>query len=490
MTTIFEAVAEVCQSGDAGLLVRSSLEAIDAGEASYQCLLASDRDFVDQQLVELGRRMSQKGRPEMPLAGLPVILKDNICVRGQTTTCGSKMLANFVPPYDATVWERLRDAGAVLVGKANMDEFAMGSSTENSAFAVTKNPWDTTRVPGGSSGGSAAAVAADYVLATLGSDTGGSIRQPAAFCGVTGLKPTYGRVSRYGLIAFASSLDQIGPFTRTAQEAALLLSVLGGYDSKDSTSSETDMEAELSNLDAAPSLRGVKLAVPNVVAKLLPSEALSSFQATLEEFRALGATIEEIDLPFLEAALSAYYVIAPAEASSNLARYDGVRYGARPEGVEFANVSDLTTKTRSAMFGDEVKRRIMLGTYTLSAGYYDAYYNRAQKVRTALRSAYDKVYEQYLAVLTPTTPGPAFGIGEKTDDPVAMYLSDVFTVSANLTGLPAVSVPSGLTAQGLPLGVQLQGAAFSELSLLTLARDFQRATDYHTKRPAALSTTR
>lgn len=486
MTTIFEAVAEVRESGDAGLLTRRSLKAIDAGETSFQCLLASDRDFVGRQLADLERRLALEDQ-KMPLAGLPIILKDNICVRGQTTTCGSKMLSNFVPPYDATVWERLREAGAVLVGKANMDEFAMGSSTENSAFALTKNPWDTARVPGGSSGGSAAAVAADYVLASLGSDTGGSIRQPASFCGVTGLKPTYGRVSRYGLIAFASSLDQIGPFTRTAQEAALMLSVLGGYDPKDTTSSEAPMAPELSNLDLAAGLQGVKLAVPNVVAKLLPSEALTSFQNTLEEFRAMGAVIEEIDLPFLEEALSAYYVIAPAEASSNLARYDGVRYGARPEGVEFTNVSDLTTKTRSAMFGDEVKRRIMLGTYTLSAGYYDAYYNRAQKVRTALRRAYDAVFEKYSAVLTPTTPGPAFAVGEKTDDPVAMYLSDIFTVSANLTGLPALSIPSGFSSEGLPLGVQLQGPAFSELPLLTLARDFQRATDYHTKRPTTVS---
>jgi aspartyl-tRNA(Asn)/glutamyl-tRNA(Gln) amidotransferase subunit A len=324
------------------------------------------------------------------------------------------------------------------------------------------------------------------VPVSLGSDTGGSIRQPAAYCGVTGLKPTYGRVSRYGLVAFASSLDQIGPITRSATDAALVLSVIGGYDPRDSTSAEQEMSSHLADLENAPSLHDVRLAVPDVVNRLLPDDVRRSFEASLEELRGMGVRIEEVALPYLEEALSAYYVIAPAEASSNLARYDGVRYGARPEGVSFENVSDLTTRTRSAMFGREVKRRIMLGTYTLSAGYYDAYYNRAQKVRTALRQAYESVLGQgFLAVVTPTAPGPAFAIGEKASDPVAMYLSDIFTVSANLTGLPALSVPSGFSVEGLPLGLQFQGSAFAELDLLTLARDYQRATSHHLQRPGA-----
>jgi aspartyl-tRNA(Asn)/glutamyl-tRNA(Gln) amidotransferase subunit A len=329
-------------------------------------------------------------------------------------------------------------------------------------------------------------VAAGYVPASLGSDTGGSIRQPAAFCGVTGLKPTYGRVSRYGLVAFASSLDQIGPITHDATDAALILSVIGGYDRRDSTSADQALPEGLRDLETASALGKVRLAVPDVVSRLLPVTARDSFQSSLDELRGLGAEIEEVSLPYLEEALSAYYVIAPAEASSNLARYDGVRYGARPQGASFENVSDLTTQTRSALFGPEVKRRIMLGTYTLSAGYYDAYYNRAQKVRTALRQAYEEILSRgYLAILTPTTPGPAFGVGEKVADPVAMYLCDIFTVSANLTGLPALSVPSGFSPEGLPLGLQLQGRAFCELELLTLARDYQRATDHHRKRPKA-----
>ena len=486
MTNIAAVVKQVHQTGMPDPFVAESLASMERQEPSLACLLDSNRDFIDLQMGELKARLSEGDRP--PLAGLPVILKDNICVRGLPTTCGSKMLSNFTPPYDATVWERLRQAGAILVGKANMDEFAMGSSTENSAFSVTRNPWDTDRVPGGSSGGSAAAVSAGYALASLGSDTGGSIRQPAAFCGVTGLKPTYGRVSRYGLVAFASSLDQIGPITTSATDAALMLSVIGGYDPRDATSAQDALPKELADLESAPSLNKVRLAVPDVVPKLLSEQARTSFESSLQELRELGVEIETVSLPYLEEALSAYYVIAPAEASSNLARYDGVRYGARPE-QEYENISDLSTKTRSALFGSEVKRRIMLGTYTLSAGYYDAYYNRAQKVRTALRNVYDDVLSKgFLAVVTPTTPGPAFSVGEKTSDPVAMYLSDVFTVSANLTGLPALSIPSGFSPEGLPLGIQFQGKAFTELQLLTLARDYQKATSHHLKRPQSVAT--
>ena len=476
-----EMARQVVESGQADLHVSQALQTIDELEPKLNCLLQSDKEFVERQVAELQSRLEEGDTAELHLAGVPIILKDNICVLGQTTTCASKMLGNFVPPYDATVWVKLREAGAVLVGKANMDEFAMGSSTENSAFGVTRNPWDTERVPGGSSGGSAAAVSAGYVPVSLGSDTGGSIRQPAAFCGITGLKPTYGRVSRYGLVAFASSLDQIGPFGRSAVDSARLFACIAGYDPMDATSAEQEVEKELFDLEQAEAIKGARLAVPSVVAKLLPDDMQKAFQATLEEFREMGAQVEEIDLPYMEESLSAYYVIAPAEASSNLARYDGVRYGQRPEG-EFENVSHLTTRTRSEMFGKEVKRRIMLGTYTLSAGYYDAYYNRAQKVRTALRNAYVEALKDFTAILTPTTPAPAFKIGEKVDDPVAMYLSDIFTVSANLTGLPSLSVPSGFQ-QGLPLGAQLLGRPFSELTLLTLARDYQRATNHHQQTP-------
>lgn len=479
------AAQKIREGAPADFFVKQSLETINRLEPELNCLLSTNSNFIESQLTELEKSL-KSGTHDLPLAGVPIVLKDNICVKGQLTTCASKMLGNFVPPYDGAVWERLRGAGAILVGKANMDEFAMGSSTENSAFGITRNPWDQKRVPGGSSGGSAAAVSADYVPLSLGSDTGGSIRQPAAFCGVTGLKPTYGRVSRYGLVAFASSLDQIGPFARSAEDAAYLLHCIAGYDHRDATSSDAVVPKELSDLGRAQSLAKVRLAIPKVVNKLLSPEILESFHTSVDELRKMGAEVEEVELPFMEESLSAYYVIAPAEASSNLARYDGVRYGQALEGEKFANVAALTTQTRSQLFGREVKRRIMLGTYTLSAGYYDAYYNKAQKVRTALRNAYEATLENFTAILMPTTPGPAFGIGEKVDDPVAMYLSDIFTVSANLTGLPALSIPSGFH-NGLPLGIQLLGAPFSELDLLLLGRDYQRATDYHSRRPVSAS---
>jgi aspartyl-tRNA(Asn)/glutamyl-tRNA(Gln) amidotransferase subunit A len=480
MSTLSELAREVTESGQADLHVGPSLKRIDELEPTLNGLLLSDREFVESQIRQLQVRLD--GGEDLPLAGVPIVLKDNICVSGQKTTCGSKMLGNFIPPYDATVWTKLAHAGAVLVGKANMDEFAMGSSTENSAFGTTRNPWDTQRVPGGSSGGSAAVVSAGYVPVSLGSDTGGSIRQPASFCGITGLKPTYGAVSRYGLVAFASSLDQIGPFALTAVDAARLLGCIAGYDPMDATSAREALPRELMNLDRAPSLESARLAIPRVVGTLLSQEMQEAFQNSIAEFRNMGAKVEEVDLPYMEESLSAYYVIAPAEASSNLARYDGVRYGQRPQGEDFENISHLTARTRSEMFGREVKRRIMLGTYTLSAGYYDAYYNRAQKVRTALRLAYEETLSEFTAILTPTTPSPAFKIGEKVDDPVAMYLSDIFTVSANLTGLPALSIPSGFY-QGLPLGVQLLGGPFKEKELLTLGRDYQRETSHHLQTP-------
>lgn len=482
-SSLKDSVERVLSEKKADALLSHSNKMIEARETQLHCLLGRDEEFLLSQVQALQTRIDSGASPdELPLAGVPVVIKDNICVDGQTTTCGSKMLESFVPPYDATVWERLREAGALLVGKANMDEFAMGSSTENSAFGKTSNPWDIQRVPGGSSGGSAAAVGAEYAPVALGSDTGGSIRQPAAFCGVTGLKPTYGRVSRYGLVAFASSLDQIGPITHTAVDCSRAFAVIAGFDKRDATSSDREVERGLFDLESVVSLKNVKLAIPSIVDRLLSEECKASFEATVETFRSLGVTVDRVELPHLEASLAAYYVIAPAEASSNLARYDGVRYGAPKGAPDYENVAELTRKTRSQLFGPEVKRRIMLGTYTLSAGYFDAYYNRAQKVRTALRNSYDEIFKDYTAVLTPTTPGPAFKLGEKSSDPVAMYLSDVFTVSANLTGLPALSLPGGFL-EGLPLGIQLLGPGFSELNLLTLARDFQSVTDFHQQRP-------
>ena len=478
-----DSVERVLSDKKASALLEKSQLMIDRRESQLNCLLSRASDLLEAQLDSLQSKIDQGSTSQdLPLAGIPVVLKDNLCVKGLAATCGSKMLESFVPPYDCTVWERLRDAGALLVGKANMDEFAMGSSTENSAFGNTANPWDTERVPGGSSGGSAAAVGAEYAPVALGSDTGGSIRQPASFCGVTGLKPTYGRVSRYGLVAFASSLDQIGPITHSAVDCSRVFSVIAGFDKRDATSSDRLVEPGLMDLASVDALRGAKLAIPTIVDRLLGEESKASFESSIETFQSLGVTVDRVELPHLEASLAAYYVIAPAEASSNLARYDGVRYGSPKDAPDYENVAELTRKTRSQLFGPEVKRRIMLGTYTLSAGYYDAYYNRAQKVRTALRKSYDDIFKEYTAVLTPTTPAPAFKLGEKTSDPVAMYLSDVFTVSANLTGLPAVSIPSGFS-QGLPLGIQLLGSGFSELELLTLARDFQSTTDFHSQRP-------
>ena len=413
-----------------------------------------------------------------PLQGLSVAIKDNLCVKGWPTTAGSRILENFVPPYTATVVERLRVAGARLPGKTNMDEFAMGSSTENSAYGVTRNPWDRERVPGGSSGGSAAAVAAGLCDLALGSDTGGSIRQPAAFCGITGLKPTYGRVSRYGLIAYGSSLDQIGPLAYTAEECARLLQVIAGPDPLDSTCFQEECPDFSSQMKA--DCGGLRLGWDPSLVKDLPAEMRTAFEAGLQVYRELGATLVEVSLPHLEYSLPAYYLIATAEASSNLARYDGVRYGHRAQGAK--DVSSMMSKTRSEGFGAEVKRRIMLGTYALSSGYYDAYYAQAQKMRTLLRQDFEGVFGQADAFALPTTPAPAFKIGEKSSDPLAMYLSDVYTVVANLTGLPALSHPGGFV-EGLPVGFQLMAPAWQEGRLLQLAHHFQQRTSFHKKRP-------
>jgi aspartyl-tRNA(Asn)/glutamyl-tRNA(Gln) amidotransferase subunit A len=414
------------------------------------------------------------------LAGIPIAIKDVINVQGQPCTCGSKILKRYASVYDATVVTRLRDAGAVLLGRTNMDEFAMGSSTENSSWNVTRNPWDLSRIPGGSSGGSAAAVTAEAAVAALGSDTGGSIRQPAALCGCVGLKPTYGRVSRYGLVAFASSLDQIGPFTRTVADAALLLRVIAGHDACDSTSvadKTPDYAAALRG-----DVKGLRIGLPKeyFIAGLDP-EVETAVCAAIAKLQELGGELVEISLPHTEYAVAVYYLIATAEASANLARFDGVRYGTRVAGDD---VLEMYGKTRGAGFGAEVKRRIMLGTYALSAGYYDAYYLRAQKVRTLIRRDFETAFTKCDVVVTPTTPTPAFKIGEKTDDPLQMYLSDIFTISANLAGICGVSLPCGFTTNPkLPIGLQILGKALDEETILRVAHAYEQATDWHKQRP-------
>jgi len=417
---------------------------------------------------------------QQPLLGVPVAVKDVIAVKGQPLTCGSKILGKFVSPYDATVAEKLKAAGAILIGRLNMDEFAMGSSTENSAFGVTRNPWDTARIPGGSSGGSAAAVAADEVIAALGSDTGGSVRQPAALCGCVGLKPTYGRVSRYGLVAFASSLDQIGSLTKDVRDAATMLNVIAGHDPRDSTSipeSVPDYTAALGQ-----SIKGLKLGLPKeyMIGGLDP-EVKRATDGAVAQLTKLGAEIVEISLPHTDYAVATYYIIATAEASANLARFDGIRYGARVDG---ADPTELYSKTRGAGFGAEVKRRIILGTYVLSSGYYDAYYLRAQKVRTLIRQDFLKAFEKVDAIITPTTPTAAFKIGEKSEDPLQMYLGDIFTLSCNLAGICGISVPCGFASSPkLPVGLQLLGKPFREATLLRVAHAYEQNTPWHKERP-------
>lgn len=423
--------------------------------------------------------------PAGPLAGCCLALKDNLCVEGWPTTAGSRMLENFVPPYTATVVERVRRAGATLLGKTNLDEFSMGSSTENSAFGLTRNPWDLSRVAGGSSGGSAAAVASEMCQMALGSDTGGSIRQPAAFCGITGLKPTYGRVSRYGLIAYGSSLDQIGPMAYSAEDCARLLQIIAGPDALDSTSYQQDPPDYLQALQS--SCAGLKLGWDRSLVADLQSDVRQVFENSLAVYRELGITLTEVSLPNLKYSLPAYYLIATAEASSNLARYDGIRYGHRAAGAK--DVGHMTALSRAQGFGPEVKRRIMLGTYALSSGYYDAYYHKAQKVRTLLKSDFEKVFSQVDAFILPTTPEPAFRVGEKSQDPVAMYLTDIYTVVANLTGFPALSHPAGFVDK-LPLGSQLMAPAWKEGLLLQLAHHFQQKTDYHRMRPSLVTMSR
>jgi aspartyl-tRNA(Asn)/glutamyl-tRNA(Gln) amidotransferase subunit A len=440
----------------------------DAGDALAQA------DAVDQS-VAAGATAAER-----PLLGVPVGIKDVLAVKGQPLNCGSKILGKYVSPYDATVIEKLRAAGAIVFGRLNMDEFAMGSSTENSAFVVTRNPWDVSRIPGGSSGGSAAAVTAAECVATLGSDTGGSIRQPAALCGCVGLKPTYGRVSRYGLVAFASSLDQIGPFTREVRDAATMLEVLSGVDARDSTSVPQPVPRYASALDG--NIKGLKLGLPKeYMIGGLAAEVNQAVQTAVKQLQSLGAEIVEISLPHTDYAVATYYIIATAEASANLARFDGIRYGAR---VDAPDPISLYGKTRGAGFGDEVKRRIILGTYVLSSGYYDAYYLRAQKVRTLIRQDFLRAFEKVDAIVTPTSPTGAFKIGEKSDDPLQMYLSDIFTISCNLAGICGLSLPCGFTANPkLPIGLQLLGKPFGEETILKVAHAYEQSTSWHREKP-------
>jgi len=464
------------------LLQKGDITPLDIAEDLVRTVDERDGDigayleFYSDELLEKARTLTASGDyRDRPLGGIPVAVKDNICISGRRTTCGSRMLETYHSPYSATVIERLEAAGAIICGKTNCDEFAMGSSNENSAFGAVRNPWDSARVPGGSSGGSAAAVAAEMALGALGSDTGGSIRQPAGFCGVVGLKPTYGRVSRYGLVAFASSFDQIGPIARTVEDAALLLEAIAGEDPRDSTSL-TDPASNLANgLDEG--LEDLTLGVPREFLRdEMGGEVRESFDALVERLRDEGTDVVDITLPLAEHAVAAYYIIANAEASANLARFDGVKYGHRAEGA--ADLLRLYNRSRGEGFGAEVKRRILLGTYVLSSGYYDAYYRKAQQVRVLFVAGVQRAFESCDLILLPTSPAPAFELGEKANDPVQMYMSDVFTVPANLAGLPAVSVPSGLTGDRLPMGVQLVAPALGEAALLRGARGIERAVGF------------
>ena len=475
-------IRSLIDSGQAGAveICRAHLErarTVDPQVKAYRAVL--EKDALEQ--AERVDRKRRAGEPLGSLAGVPIAVKDVLCVRGAPVTCGSRILEGFVPPYDATSVARLRRADAVLIGKTNMDEFAMGSSTENSAFEKTRNPWDLDRVPGGSSGGSAAAVAAEEVPAALGSDTGGSIRQPAAFCGVPGMKPTYGRVSRYGLVAFASSLDQIGPFGATVEDVARVLHVIAGHDRLDSTS------APLAVPDYALGLRrgaaGLRVGMPKeYFPRGIDPEVDGAVRAALRKAEAAGATVRDISLPHTEYAIPTYYILATAEASSNLARYDGIRYGLRAGGAE--GLAELYLRTRRQGFGAEVKRRIMLGTYVLSAGYYDAYYLKGLKVRTLVRGDFDRAFEQVDVIVTPTSPTAAFRFGEKADDPLSMYLSDIFTVTINLAGLPGISIPCGLTRERLPIGLQIVGRRFDEETVLRLAAALEGTIRFREARPS------
>jgi aspartyl-tRNA(Asn)/glutamyl-tRNA(Gln) amidotransferase subunit A len=468
-------------------ITRSYLDVIRQRDGQIRAFLQFDESAALEQARAVDAKR-QAGEALGPLAGVPVAVKDVLCTKRARTTCGSKILQEFKAPYDAHVIAALRNADAVIVGKTNMDEFAMGSSTENSAFQVTRNPWDLTRVPGGSSGGSAAAVAAGEVPVALGTDTGGSIRQPASLCGVVGMKPTYGRVSRFGLVAFASSLDQIGPLGRTVGDVARMLGVIAGHDSRDSTSVDRSVPPYRGSLDEP--IRQLSIGLPReYFGEGLDAEVERAIRSALDVYAGLGATIKDISLPHTRFAVATYYLVATAEASSNLARYDGAHYGHRAAKWnseterEFGRLAAMYSATRAEGFGTEVKRRIMLGTYALSSGYYDAYYLKALKVRRLIKEDFDKAFVECDVIMGPTAPTPAFKIGEKADDPLAMYLSDIYTISANLAGIPGLSVPCGFTAAGLPIGLQILAGTFEEEKLLRVARMYERETDWYTRRP-------
>ena len=474
-------------------IAKGDISAVEVCKAALDRIAALDpplnafRAIAEERAIARARELDARpGGSNLPLLGVPIALKDNICTRGVPTTASSRMLENYVPPYDATVVTRLEAAGAVIVGKTNCDEFAMGSSTENSADGPTRNPWALDRTPGGSSGGSAAAVAAGIVPLALGSDTGGSIRQPAALCGVVGLKPSYGRVSRYGLLAFASSLDQIGPLASSVTDAALVLRVIAGHDACDSTSSQVDLPDLSRAVSGDGDLKGVRIGVPrHLFREGVDTEVMQAFDAAIEATRQRGADIVDVTLEHSPEAIPVYYVIATAEASANLARYDGVRYGHRAE--DATTLTEMYDRSRGGGFGREVKRRIILGTYVLSAGYYDAYYRKAQQVRTLIRRDYDRAFKNADVIAMPTSPTAAFKLGERTEDPVQMYLSDVFTVGANLAGLPGISVPCGFTSTKLPIGLQFTGRDMDDAMVLRVAHGYERATAWSNERPALRS---
>ncbi len=470
-----------------GLLDRKEVSVADVVNDVYRRIDAvEDRvgafvTLTQEKALEMAagaQKMIDENRP-LPLSGIPLAIKDNMCTKGILTTCSSQILSNFVPPYESTVTARLEGQGYVLIGKTNLDEFAMGSSTENSGFHTTKNPWDLRRIPGGSSGGSTAAVAADECIAALGSDTGGSIRQPAALCGVVGLKPTYGRVSRYGLVAFASSLDQIGPITKSVRDSAILMNVIAGHDPCDSTSAPVKVPDFTGVL--GHDIKGLKIGIPKeyFIEGMAPAVD-SSVKAAVKQLESMGAVPVEISLPHTDYAVATYYLLATSEASSNLARYDGVKYGIRKSGRDLL---DMYMSTRAAGFGAEVKRRIMLGTYALSSGYYDAYYLKAQQVRTLIRHDFEEAFNSVDIIATPTAPTAAFMVGEKADDPLQMYLSDIFTISVNLAGVPGISVPCGFTPDNLPIGLQIIGKHFDEETVLKAAYAYEQATEWHERKP-------
>jgi aspartyl-tRNA(Asn)/glutamyl-tRNA(Gln) amidotransferase subunit A len=474
------------------LIARKEVTSKEATDALYRQIKKVDgkirayllltEEEAYRQAEEIDRRISN-GEEIGDLAGIPMGLKDILCTKGIRTTCGSKILENYVPFYDGTVVAKLKARGIVLLGKLNMDEFAMGSSTENSGFLITRNPWSLERIPGGSSGGSSAAVAADETIATLGTDTGGSIRQPAHCCGVVGLKPTYGRVSRYGLVAFASSLDQIGPITKDVEDCAIMMNAISGYDPYDSTS--VNIEVPDYKRFLVKDVKGIRIGIPEeYFAEGMDPDVEKSIREAIKLFESWGATVRSVSLPHTEYAVAVYYIIATAEASSNLARYDGVKYGFRSKGYQ--DLMEMYAQTRARGFGQEVKRRIILGTYVLSAGYYDAYYRKASQVRTLMRNDFEEAFQKVDVILTPTAPTPAFKIGEKVEDPLQMYLSDIHTIPVNLAGIPAMVVPCGFSHEGLPIGLQIMGRHFDEGRLIRVAYTFEQNTDFHLKKPAPL----